>query len=148
MHKLYNVQKTCLPEAVYLVDFEDRKLQVSEFNIHLSVEEEYLRQMPADFWQHLGRIRLGNEGSQVGRRAENVLDIIACALSRSKAVHHRQRTETRKPHRCSTTVALLRQMQRVGSYQRKSLYRTCPRQMVEMVFVPKVFMPRGSVHGL
>jgi hypothetical protein len=26
MHKLGNVQKTCLPEAVYLVDFEDREL--------------------------------------------------------------------------------------------------------------------------
>lgn len=35
MHKLGNVQKTCLPEAVYLVDFEDRELRVSEFNIHL-----------------------------------------------------------------------------------------------------------------
>ncbi len=34
--------------------------------------------------------------------------IITCALSRSKALHHRQRTETRKPRRCSTTVALLR----------------------------------------
>jgi len=35
MHKLCNVQKTCLPEAVYLVDFEDRELRVSEFNINL-----------------------------------------------------------------------------------------------------------------
>ena len=38
MHKLCNVQKTCLPEAVYLVDFEDRELRVSEFNIHLFFE--------------------------------------------------------------------------------------------------------------
>lgn len=38
MHKLGNVQKTCLPEAVYLVDFEDRELRVSEFNIHLFLE--------------------------------------------------------------------------------------------------------------
>ncbi len=38
MHKLCNVRKTCLPEAVYLVDFEDRELRVSEFNIHLFIE--------------------------------------------------------------------------------------------------------------
>jgi hypothetical protein len=36
MHKLCNVQKTCLPEAVYLVDFEDRELRVSESYICLS----------------------------------------------------------------------------------------------------------------
>jgi hypothetical protein len=38
MHKLCNVQKTCLPEPLYLVDLEDRELRVSEFNIHLIYE--------------------------------------------------------------------------------------------------------------
>ncbi len=42
MHKLCNVRKTCLPEAVYLVDFEDRELRVSEFNIHLINERRFL----------------------------------------------------------------------------------------------------------
>jgi hypothetical protein len=41
MHKLCNVQKTCLPEPLYLVDLEDRELRVSEFNIHLLFEEIY-----------------------------------------------------------------------------------------------------------
>src|ERR1017187_4641535 len=65
---------------------------------------------------HYVRRRLGNSSSQVGRWAENVLDIISRALPCSKALHHCQRTKTRQPQRCSATVALLRQMRRVSSY--------------------------------
>ena len=68
--------------------------------------------LPASLWAATTR----EFDSQVGRWAENVLDIISPALPCSKALHHCQRTKTRQPQRCSATVALLRQMRRVSSY--------------------------------